>query len=148
MGVPLVDITRVRGVNQELFEVIINEAVVYVNEKRGSECMSTYCMYIVKKQKGTRYTTPHRTPHPAELNKLKLQHLPANMVIWNNSTYIKPLDWPGSGIFYDFPHKVGQFHGVVTDPKAGRDIVHVAPEGPTTQKCGLGVTRISIAKMN
>lgn len=52
----------------------------------------------------------------------------ANMFNWDNSTFYKPLDWPGSGIFYDFPHKVGKFHGVVTDPKAGRGIVYVAPE--------------------
>ena len=52
----------------------------------------------------------------------------ASMVNWNNSTFFKPLDWPSSGIFYDFPHKAGQFHGVVIDPEAGRGVVYVAPE--------------------
>ncbi|KAL7555337.1 hypothetical protein ACA910_012081 [Epithemia clementina (nom. ined.)] len=41
---------------------------------------------------------------------------------WN-----KPLDWPLSGIFYDFPEKQGKFHGCTIDID-GKGIVYYAPE--------------------
>jgi hypothetical protein len=40
----------------------------------------------------------------------------------------KPLSWPKSGIFYDFPHKQGLYHGCTID-KPGKGIVYYAPEG-------------------
>lgn len=56
----------------------------------------------------------------------------ANVVDWNSSEmedFKKPLDWPTGGIFYDFPYMQGNYHGVTTDPVAGKGIVYVTPEG-------------------
>lgn len=53
----------------------------------------------------------------------------ANMVNWDGQNDLfYPLHWPGSGIFYDYPEKKGDFHGVVIDPAAGRGVVYVAPQ--------------------
>jgi len=53
----------------------------------------------------------------------------ANMVDCKSQDYEqfhRPLDWPSSGIFYDFPCKDGYFHGVTT-ANPGQGIVYVAP---------------------
>ena len=39
----------------------------------------------------------------------------------------KPLSWPESGIFYDFPEKQGTYHGCTVD-EPGKGVVYYAPE--------------------
>lgn len=39
----------------------------------------------------------------------------------------KPLSWPKSGIFYDFPEKQGKYHGCTVD-EVGKGVVYFAPE--------------------
>lgn len=54
----------------------------------------------------------------------------ANIVDWKSNDmkdFNKPLDWPTSGIFYDYPSMDGTFHGVTTD-QPGKGIFYVAPD--------------------
>jgi hypothetical protein len=55
-----------------------------------------------------------------------------NVIEWanvENSGYDfnKPLSWPKSGIFYDFPGLQGKFHGCTID-EPGKGVVYYAPE--------------------
>ena len=72
-----------------------------------------------------------------------------NMVTWkNHPPFDIPLNWPTSGIFYDFPRKKGLFHGVTTNPDMGQGVVYcvLTKVDLITPRCGLGETRITLTE--
>ena len=54
----------------------------------------------------------------------------AQLFPWNNETFVKPLDWPTSGIFYDFPSKEGNYHAVSAGDETGSGCACVTRDAP------------------
>lgn len=61
----------------------------------------------------------------------------AQLFPWTDETFVKPLDWPTDGIFYDFPTKDGSYHAVSAGDEKGSGcacVTRVAPDEPQFTK--------------
>ena len=54
----------------------------------------------------------------------------AQVFPWVDPEFVKPLDWPTSGIFYDFPSKDGAYHAISAGDEIGSGCACVTRDEP------------------